>query len=166
MLEQLPPDQLPDVPGADDHGVLDVPGMASHERPRGRPRADYAEQRQQPERRQLPLVRSRETDEPGRRVKRQHADRDQVEDIQHLVSGGMRRTFLVAVVEAVQLRGDEPGRQSQHEDHRLESGANPAFDAPSSEENFGRCERCQKPGDVGGQQRSPDKPAASSLAGA
>jgi hypothetical protein len=64
MLKQLPADQLPDLTCSDDQSVLDVRRMAPGERPCRPPRDDHREECEQPKRRELPLMRVAETDEP------------------------------------------------------------------------------------------------------
>src|SRR5204863_1324408 len=85
MLEDLAGDQLPDVAGADDHGVLDVAGAATDDGSRHEPHRDHPDDREEPEGRELRLIRMREPDEPGRRIEKPDADGDQVEDRYDLV---------------------------------------------------------------------------------
>ena len=76
MLEEFATDQLPDLPRADDQRVLDVGRLPPCERPgRGSSRHDE-HQSEEPERRELRLVRARKADEPRGGVEDPDADRD------------------------------------------------------------------------------------------
>ena len=57
MVKQLPPDQLPHIAGAEDERVLDIRRVPPRERARDESGSDHADQRQEPEGRQLGLIR-------------------------------------------------------------------------------------------------------------
>jgi len=84
-----------------------------------------------------------------------------VEDGDEVVGGRVIRTFLVADVEAVELREHDPGGKSRHEEQRLDEG--PEVVDPSRcviGEEASRHERGCEADDVRDQQRPPDEPPA------
>ena len=87
MLEEFATDQLADLAGPDDHRVLDVRRLPASECPGSRPRCGDRNEGEEPERRQLCLVGSRQTDEPRGRVEEPHGHGDEVEDADDLVRG-------------------------------------------------------------------------------
>ena len=115
--------------------------MTARERSCDPPHSCDAQEREQPERCQLRLIRVREADEPGAGIVDPHADRDQVEDADDLVGGRMRRALLVPVVQTIELGGDNPRRKQEHEDDRLLADSDAAGDLVPQEEQFGREER-------------------------
>ena len=56
----------------------------------------------------------------GEREEEPAPDRDQVEDADEVVGGGVVGALLVEVVQAVELRHDHPGREAQAEDEQLD----------------------------------------------
>ena len=87
MLEELATDQLTDLAGSDDDRILDVRRLATRECPGSRSRRGDGDESEEPERRQLCLVGSRQTDEPRGRVEEPHGHGDEVEDADDLVRG-------------------------------------------------------------------------------
>ncbi len=120
VLEDLAAEQLADVTGADDDAVLDVREAEAG----GRARDDAAERsrtRARSTQKSAVFVRvgvhdaGCGADDPER--PRRH--RDQVEDADDVVGGRVLGALLVVVVEAVEPREDDPGRQRQEEDGEL-----------------------------------------------
>src|SRR5205814_9791468 len=105
--------------------------------------------RQQPERRQLRLSWVRETYEPGRGEETPRSYSDEVEDADDLVCRGVRRTLLVAVVEAVELRGQHPGREHQDED-RCSLSRSDRVACGAGEDQHRPKDRCEPGDDVSG----------------
>jgi len=115
MLQELAAYELPDVTCADDDRVLEVRDAAAARRPRERPRGSHEDHGEHPEGSQLRELR---IGEPGRqRAEREQpgSDRDQVEHADHVVDRRRVGPALVAFVEAVQLREDDPRGQRQEE---------------------------------------------------
>src|SRR6266851_428308 len=82
-----------------------------------------------------------------------------MEDVDDFVCRRVRRAFLVAVVEAVELRRDDPRREPRDEDRRFGADPDTADQVVADEEKLRREERSEEAEDVRGQQRSPDEPA-------
>ena len=80
-----------------------------------------------------------------------------MEDADHLVDGGMVDVLFVALVQAVELRRDNPERDRQEEHAELEVRACVSLIV---RDQTGDEERADEPGDVGNQQRAPNEPAS------
>ena len=98
--------------------------------------------------------------EPGAGEEHPDADRDQVEHADDVVGRRVIRSLLVAVVEAVELRRDDPGGQAdEEEDEQLgDIGMNAVEHVP--ERDLGDDERGDQPDQVGAEQRPPNEPAS------
>ena len=98
--------------------------------------------------------------EPGAREEHPDADRDQVEHADDVVGRRVIRSLLVAVVEAVELRRDDPGGQAdEEEDEQLgDFGMNAVEHVP--ERDLGDEERGDQPDEVRAEQRPPYEPAS------
>ena len=122
MLEQLPRDQLTDVAGSDDDRVLEIAHMTSAVRARGRaPGRDQCDGCR-PEDRDLARRRMGEIRQVQPEDEQARADRDHVEHARELVAGRVVGALLVALVEAVELCDDDPGRKGQYEEDELRTG--------------------------------------------
>ena len=66
--------------------------------------------------------------------------------------------FLVAVVEAVELRDDDPGGERQDEEEQLGAAGDVVPVGRRLEEQQRRRERDRQPEEVGDQERPPDEP--------
>src|SRR5436190_11557978 len=119
VLAEFSTDELPDVAGADDDRVLPVQGVTTCDRACDSAGGGDGRNREKPEDGQLLLARISKAEEPHRRVEKPDPDGDQVEHVGEVVDAGMCSPFLVAVVEAVRLRGEDPGRDRGHEGQRL-----------------------------------------------
>ena len=110
MLEELPGDELPDLARAEDDRVLQVrdpvPAEGASRRAADGDQAD----REAPEDDQLEKCRVGEPGDPGTEVEDPGADGDEVEHAQELVDGRVVGPLLVVVVEAVELRAEDPAR--------------------------------------------------------
>ena len=98
--------------------------------------------------------------EPGAGKENPGADRDQVEDADDVVGRRMIRSLLIPIVEPVELGGDHPRGQADHEeDEELgDVGMNPIEDV--AERDLGDDEREDQSDDVRTEQRPAHEPAA------
>ena len=157
MLDQLAGDQLADLPRADDQGVLLV-GL----RPLAGPAGDRAGERQdahgeEPERDQRVDARIGSTADPSSHQQHPYADRDQVEDPDDVIGGGVIGVLLVASIQPLELGHDRPARQRAEEHHDLWKEPNaPASPHTKRCEDIGEAESEQ----VGSQEAPRDQPAA------
>ncbi len=118
MLPELTADELTDVARSDDQRVLDVSGTSPHERTIDDAAGYEQGERGDPEDGDLRELRvaagqpQADDAEPG-------ADRDQMEERQEVIDGGVLGASLVAVVQAVHLRTKDPERQRHAEEDEL-----------------------------------------------
>ena len=119
VLQELPPDQLSDLPRADNHSVLLVRDAGAAEGSRSRAAERDQGDGERPEECELSDVGVRKTRQPRSHDENPRADRDHVEDVQHVVDRGMVCALLVTLVEAVELGDDDPCRQGSEEEHPL-----------------------------------------------
>ena len=89
MLQELPPDQLSDLPRADNHSVLLVRDAGAAEGSRSRAAERDQGDGERPEECELSDVGVRKTRQPRSHDENPRADRDHVEDVQHVVDRGM-----------------------------------------------------------------------------
>ena len=164
VVEQLAPDQLPDVTRADDHRVLDVGRIAARQPARDRTQSGDADERQEPERRQLRLVRMGEPDEPRGREEEPEADGDQMEDADYLVCRGVRGTRFVAVIEAVELRDHGPEREQEQKHHPAEGEIGAPRGLVTEEDQLRRRESDEQANHVRGEEHPPHEPATAHAA--
>src|SRR5688572_17643133 len=121
MLSELAADELSDVPRTDDDDALDERRVPPNHSTRERARPGDERDREQPEDSQLLLVWIGQTSDPREREEQPHADGHEVENTDELVHGRVVGQLLVEVVEAVELRADDPGRKRQDEHEQLEA---------------------------------------------
>ena len=163
VLQQLARDLLADVSCADDDRVLDVRVGAPADGTRGAPGEGDEDDRCRPEDEQLPHLRVRDAGLPGDHEEHPGTDRDHVEHAEHVVDRRVVGAGLVAVVEAVGAREQEPERQREHEADELRPDAE-AIELGlglGPEDDLRDGEREQEAHDVGGRERPLDQPAAS-----
>ena len=133
--------------------------MAACERACPGPARDHAPDGQAPEGRELLLVGAGQAGEPREAVEDPQGDRDQVKDADELVDRGMDGPLLVAVVQAVELRGDDPQWQRRKEDPDFGAHADRVdLWGPSAEESLGREKGGQQADDIRRSKQPADEP--------
>ena len=155
VLEQLARDELANVPGADDDGVLDIgegsPGRDARHGAAGRDEQDP----ENPEEQHLRDARLHET---SREPEDERAQRHEEEHAREVVERRVIRQELVAVVQAEELRRHYPDRQRGQEDPEFDPGLEGAvpLDATDGDtcEQEGKREPCQ----IGEQEYTSKKP--------
>ena len=160
MVQELPGDQLPDLAGADDHGVLQIRDVAPRYGARRSASEGDESDRRRPEQHQLRRRRMGEPGEVRADGEDPRADRDHVEDAREVVRGRVVGPLLVALVEAVQLRDDDPAGHGGEEGEDLGARIEHADPGASGRQPLCQQKREHKPGHVRGQQHPPDEPAA------
>ena len=160
VLAELLRDELADVAGPDDDGVLHVGEVTSGESAGQRARGGDPDDGEEPESEQ-PLEAGIDPMRDRREGEEQPAaHRDQVEDPDEVVGGGVVGALLVEVVEAVELRDDHPGRQAQAEDEQLDLRGD-GIGAPGLLEEERRGEEGERePDEVGQHEHAAHEPAS------
>jgi hypothetical protein len=160
MLKELSPDQLADLPRADDHRILLVCNAAAAERARGCAAERDEGDGERPEERELDDVWARKTRQPGSHDENPRADRDHVEDVPHVVDRGVVRALLIALVEAVELGDDDPCRQGSEEEHPLHRRVDRVRSVRvRSQQELGGDKCNPETEQVGGEQHASDEPS-------
>ena len=160
VLEQLARDELADVAGADDDGVLEVEDAPPADRPGGAAADRDEDERRDAEERELAQLRIREAERPERQ--RDQPDAAVAIRCRTPTTSSMRRmvgALLVSLVEPVQLRQDDPERQAGQEHQQLLRVRRAVEDA-AGVEGRDQEERQRQAGEVGEEQHAPDEPAA------
>ena len=160
VLEQLPGHELAHVACADDHRVLQIGDVPAAEAPCDAPRdRDEHDGRDQEERKPAegglgdPERPQGQRDHPQTR-------RRQMEDADDVFRRRVIGALLVALVEAVELRQDDPERQADQEEQRLAADRQAAAEQPRlAREGLCHQERERQADDVGHEQRAPNQPA-------
>ena len=152
VLEDLARDQLADVAGSDDHGVLLVRLGAARDGAGADPPGDHEGHRRRPERDDRADVECAADDRAGGKQE-ERRDRDHVEDAGDVVDGRVVRPLLVAVVEAVDLGQRDARHRAEHVPGRLRA------------EELGDEDARQDAEDVGQEQQPTDEPAAAASDG-
>ena len=83
-----------------------------------------------------------------------------MEDAHHLVRSRKGRAFLVAVVEAVELRRQDPDGQRQRKDHGLDGDSDLVDDSAAPEQKLGDDERGDQADHIRGDEQAANEPAA------
>ena len=158
MLKKLSADQLPDVAGADDERALTVRRLASSGGARKRTHRGHCDDREQPKADQSPRARRVQPENPRGGIGEPNADGDEMEEVDELVDAGVRRALFVAIVEAIQLRNDDPRRNGGEEHPGLRRDTQALVNAAADES--GDNDKCKRKScDIGCHQEAADQPA-------
>ncbi len=147
MLANLACHELPDLARSEDDRPHRVRAGATCQRPRHGASDDDEADRQQPEDDETTQLRGRQVGHPRQRLEEPGAERDHDEHPDELVHGRVVGTFLVALVQPVELRQDEPHGQHEEEQEHLALGLHAV----------GRCRRRERRGREHEGRRDPDR---------
>ncbi len=160
MVEVLAREQLADFPFADDDRVLEIRELPATPRARHSARGRDEHDRECPEHRELRQGGTCESRHPRNGEQQPRADGDEVEHAHHVVHGRVVGALLVAVVQPVELRDDDPRRQREEEHEVLPAHRHVIDRSAGWKDRFGDQERQGEPDDVGEEQCAPDEPPA------
>ena len=112
-------EQARHVPGADDDDVLDVRRLTAADRPDDGAHDRHEGDRKEPEDDEPPKVRMREPGEVRQNEEAPGSERDDLNDPDDVVHGGVIRALLVPVVQPVDAREQNPERDGGDEENDL-----------------------------------------------
>ncbi|MEZ5098363.1 MAG: hypothetical protein R3C15_00815 [Thermoleophilia bacterium] len=160
MLHQLARDELADVARAEDQRVLQVEQAPAAGRPGDGPRGGDQHDRERPEGGELVDVRvghprHHRADEDDERP-----DGHEQEDADEVVDRRVLGAQVVVVVEAEELREDDPGGQRAEEQQPLDERVDPTHLATGAEDELDHEHGDGEAEDVGQDEHAPDERAA------
>ena len=160
MLEQLASDELADVAGAHDDGVLEVENAAPAECS-GDPAGERDEQDSgEREEGELGEGRLGDAEEPERRGDQPQASRRDVEDTNDVVERGVIGTLLIALIKTMEVEEHDPEGNAHGEDQELVPTAEIVQETRSLRQCLCERKRQRQTDDIGDEQSSPYEPAA------
>jgi hypothetical protein len=120
--------------------------------------------REAPEHDQLGRVRARDPTQTADDEEEPGPDRHDLEDADQVVDGRVPGVLFVSIVEAVQLREQEPARQRGEEEEKLRVAAERVRRrVPAAVDDRGEQERRAQPADVGHRERAANQSATPTL---